>query len=228
MAAFPISNAAAEAILLGLAAGPVCLASCGPVVLPWMLVQPRGVRVHAWQLSLLLAARLAGYLLFACVLWSAGLVVSRTWSGRIWMLGGVQVALACGLLAYAAAWPHAGCKFRHSKRAELIQIGETPSNGLKPRWTGAALLGFLTGINLCPPFLMAGVRAMQLPTLGGVLLFFALFFAGTAIWFVPFLSLGVIQRTPVFLTVARTAAVLLACWYGFSGASLLIEKAIYG
>ncbi len=220
-----VSTAAAEALALGLATGPVCLASCGPVVLPWMLVQPQGVRVHARQLAIFLASRLAGYLLFACAVWSAGLVVSRAWTGRSWVFGGVQVALAAGLLIYAVAWPHAGCALRRSKRAELVQIGEPAP---RPRFTGAAALGFLTGINLCPPFLVAGVRAAQLPSLGEALLFFLVFFVGTAIWFTPFLSLGVIRRTAPFLTVARMAALLLACWYGFSGASLLIEKAIYG
>lgn len=212
--------------MLGLATGPICLASCGPVVLPWMLVQPRGVRVHARQLSIFLAARLAGYLLFAALIWFAGLAISRSWTGRSWVFGSVQVALAAGLLIYAVAWPHAGCAFRHTHRNRLVHIGDPPDP--RPRPTGAAALGFLTGINLCPPFLVAGVRAAQLPSLPAALLFFAVFFVGTAVWFTPFLSLGVVRRTPSFLTVARLAAVLLACWYGFSGASLLIEKAIYG
>lgn len=218
--------------MLGLATGPICLASCGPIVLPWMLVQPQGMRVHARQLSIFLAGRLAGYLVFACGLWTAGLIVSRAWTGRSWVFGGVQVALAAGLLIYAAAWPHAGCALRPSHRprpdSELVQIGNATIPPPKARFTGAAALGFLTGINLCPPFLVAGVRAAQLPTLAAALVFFSVFFVGTAAWFVPFLSLGVIRRTPAFLTVARMAALLLACWYGYSGASLLIEKAIYG
>ena len=217
--------AAVEALLLGLATGPICLASCGPIVLPWMLVQPRGVRVHARQLSIFLGARLAGYLLFAAVIWSAGLAASRSWQGHSWVFGGVQVLLAVGLLVYAAGWPHGHCRLARRRPAELVHIGEPPT---PPSPTGAATLGFLTGINLCPPFLVAGVRATQLPTLADALLFFAVFFAGTAVWFLPFLSLSVVRRTPQFLTVARIAAVLLACWYGFTGASLLIEKAIYG
>ena len=75
MVVVPISTGAGEALLLGLATGPVCLASCGPVVLPWMLVQPRGVRVQARQLSIFLAARLSGYLLFAATVWLAGSVI---------------------------------------------------------------------------------------------------------------------------------------------------------
>ena len=62
--------------------------------------------------------------------------------------------------------------------------------------SGALALGFLTGINLCPPFLVAGVRAAQLEHLWAALLFFVCFFAGTAVWFLPFLSMGLVQRTP--------------------------------
>ena len=89
-------------------------------------------------------------------------------------------------------------------------------------------LGFLTGINLCPPFLVAGVRAAQLEHLSAALLFFVCFFVGTAVWFLPFLSMGFVQRTPAVVTVARMVAVLLACWYGFSGFSILIERTFYG
>lgn len=212
--------------MLGLATGPICLASCGPVVLPWMLVQPQGVRSHARQMSIFLGARLAGYLAFASAIWFAGAAVSRSWGGRSWLFGGVQVLLAGGLLFYAAGWPHARCSPKRSKN-ELVQIGAPPTTA-PPRVMGAIALGFLTGINLCPPFLVAGVRAAQLPTLADALFFFTLFFVGTAVWFMPFLSLGVLRRTPSFVTVARMAAVLLACWYGFTGGSLLIEKAIYG
>jgi hypothetical protein len=59
-------------------------------------------------------------------------------------------------------------------------------------------------------------------------LFFALFFVGTAVWFLPLLSLGLLRRTPAVVTVARAAALLLACWYGFSGVLVLIERVIYG
>lgn len=225
MADFSLSRSAAEALMLGLATGPVCLASCGPVVLPWMLVQPQGVRVHARQMSIFLAARLAGYLLFAALIWPAGALVSRIWSERSWIFGGVQVLLAVGLLIYAAGWPHARCGFARQKRSELVQLDE---GRRQTRATGAIALGFLTGINLCPPFLVAGVRAAQLPALTDALGFFAIFFVGTAVWFMPFLSLGLVRRTPQFMTVARMAAVLLGCWYGFTGASLLIQRAIYG
>jgi sulfite exporter TauE/SafE len=227
MAALPLAASAGEALVLGLTTGPVCLASCGPVVLPWMLVQPKGIGPHSRQLFLFLAARLAGYMVFAAVAWLVGAAIPRAWSGRSWAYGGIELLLACALVVYAAGWPRPGrAPSEPSPRPSihLVQIGQTP----RPRPSGAVALGFLTGINLCPPFLVAGVRAAQLAHLSGALFFFLCFFAGTAFWFLPFLSLGFLQRTPAVVTVARMVAVLLACWYGFSGASLLIERIING
>jgi len=220
MAVFSFSASAGEALLLGLATGPVCVASCGPVVLPWMLAQPQGFRSHGRQLALFLTARLAGYLLFAAAVWSVGAAIPRSWIGRSWILGTIQVALAGALLFYAAGWP----RRRHAASPNhLVQIGEVP----RARPTGALALGFLTGVNLCPPFLVAGVRAAQLASLTGSLLFFTFFFVGTAVWFLPFVSLGWLRRTPAIVTVARMTAALLACWYAFSGVSILIERAVY-
>jgi sulfite exporter TauE/SafE len=223
MAALSLSASAGEALVLGLATGPVCLASCGPVVLPWMLVQPQGMRLHSRQLVLFLAARLAGYLVFAAAVWLVGSSIPHAWTGRSWLIGGIQVLLAASLVVYAAGWPRRRCALAKTTSG-IVQIGDAP----RPWRSGAMALGFLTGINLCPPFLVAGVRAAQLPYLSASLLFFLFFFVGTAIWFLPFLSLGWVRRTPAVVTVARMVAVLLACWYMFSGVSILIERVVYG
>ena len=219
--AFSFWTNGGEALVLGLATGPVCLASCGPVVLPWMLVQPEGVRAHGRQLSVFLAARLVGYLVFATVAWYAGAAIPRSWTGRSWIFGGIELLLALALVVYAVGWPRRRCAVQASSGGELVQIGERP----RERRSGAVTLGFLTGINICPPFLVAGVRAAQQTSLLAALVFFLFFFAGTAVWFLPFLSLGLVRRAPAVVTVARMVAVLLACWYLFSGASILIGRA---
>jgi len=221
MAALSLAASAGEALVLGLTTGPVCMASCGPVVLPWMLVQPRGMRPHSLQLCLFLAARLAGYMVFAAAAWLVGAAIPRAWSGRSWTFGLLDLLVAVALVVYAAGWPR---RTAAEPSPQLVRIGETP----RARPSGALALGFLTGINLCPPFLVAGVRAAQLAHLYAAVFFFVCFFAGTAVWFLPFLSLGFLKRTPALVTVARMVAVLLACWYGFSGAWLLIERTMHG
>ncbi|MDR3723508.1 MAG: sulfite exporter TauE/SafE family protein [Terracidiphilus sp.] len=212
-----------EALTLGLATGPVCLATCGPVVVPWMLAQTEGVRRQSGQLGLFLAGRLAGYLLFGVLAWGAGEAIPHTWAGRPWFLGVVDMLLGVAMVAYAAGWPHRGCA-KEKEPAPLVRIGE-PVNAAR---RGALALGFLTGVNFCPPFLTAGVRAAELNQLAGAMIFFAAFFAGTVVWFLPLAGLGLVRRSQAVLTVARLAALLLALWYGGTGLSILIAEGMRG
>jgi hypothetical protein len=208
--------------VLGLAIGPICLASCGPVVFPWMLAQSGGLRARSRQLSIFLAARLAGYMLFAGAAWFAGAAIPKAWRGPTWVLGIIQLLIAVALVVYVVVWPKARCATA-CQESGLVQIGVAP----KGFGSGAVTLGFLTGVNLCPPFLVAGVRAAQLGSLSAALLFFTLFFTGTAVWFAPILALGFVQRSPAIISIARIAALLLACYYGFLGASTLIARILH-
>jgi sulfite exporter TauE/SafE len=223
MAVVHLYASAAEAFVLGLATGPVCLASCGPVVLPWMLTQPQGLRPNGNRLALFLAARLAGYLAFAVVAWSIGAAIPASLAARPWFYGAVELALAVALLVYAAGWPHPRCRLVEPVQ-NVVQIGVEPRRPSR----GAIPLGFLTGINLCPPFLVAAVRAAQLSNLGSSLLFFTSFFLATALWFAPVLTLSWIRRSHALVTVARITSLLLAGWYALSGIHVFIERVSYG
>jgi sulfite exporter TauE/SafE len=213
---------AGEAVALGITSGPVCLASCGPVVVPTLLAEGRGIRPAARYLSVFLAARLAGYLLFAAIAWQLGALISLAPQARLLVTGAVYAALAVTLLWYAHA-----SRFKpiHACAApQLVRIGHP----IRPSSTGAAALGLLTGLNLCPPFIAAGVRAAQSASMLQALLFFALFFLGTSVWFIPFAAFGCIARNEAVITVARITMGLVALYYLFLGVSLLAGVKIYG
>src|SRR3569832_951477 len=101
----PLTSPAVEASVLGRATGPVCLASCGPVVVPWMLVQPGGIRSSGRGLSILLLARLAGYMAFAAAAWWLGSQLPKEWTRRGWIAGLVQLLLGGARVMYATGWP---------------------------------------------------------------------------------------------------------------------------
>ena len=211
-----------EALLLGLATGPVCLATCGPVVAPWMLAQPRGVARQLCQLGLFLAARLAGYLLFAVAAWLAGEAVPQAWQTRGWPTALVDLLLAAAMLAWALGWPRSGSA--QPQESKLVQIG-APQPG---RPAAALVLGFCTGINFCPPFLAAGVRAAAWNHLGAALVFFLTFFLGTVVWFVPMAALGLVRRSAALVAVARITALLMVLWYAGMGVVLLAGEGFRG
>lgn len=218
----PVFASCGEALVLGLASGPACIAACGPVLVPSLLTERAGFRPHARYLSVFLSARLVGYMLFAVVAWELGALVSLPPTPRLLMMGVVYLLLACVLLWYAYS-ARRSCA-QPCAESKLVQIGESKNRGL----AGAASLGLLTGLNLCPPFVVAGIRAAQLGSMAAALLFFAVFFLGTSIWFVPFVGLGCIVRNQAVITVARMAMVLIALYYLSMGIAMLLGKTTYG
>jgi sulfite exporter TauE/SafE len=211
-----------EALFLGLASGPACVASCGPVLVPSLLAERSGLRLNSRYLSAFLATRLLGYLLFAAVAWELGALVSLPPSARSLIFALIHVLLAGVLLRYAYA---VGRACDHAcAGSELVTIGGAG----KHRITGAAVLGFLTGVSLCPPFVAAGVRAAELASVLAAVLFFAVFFLGTSVWFVPFAGLGWVRRNEAVTTVARMAMALIALYYLYAGLATLLRKSTYG
>ena len=211
-----------EALFLGLASGPACLASCGPVLVPSLLAERAGLRLHGRYLTAFLTTRLLGYLVFAAVAWELGALVSIPTSARSWTFAAIHLLLAGVLLRYA--WSVGRACSHSCAGAELVTIGAAG----KRRIPGAAVLGFLTGVSLCPPFIAAGVRAAEAANVVAAVLFFAIFFLGTSVWFVPFASLGWVRRNEAVTTVARMAMVLIALYYLFAGFMTLLGKGAYG
>jgi sulfite exporter TauE/SafE len=213
-----------EALLLGLSVGLACLASCGAVLVPWLVVQRRSFAATAWLLAQVLAGRLAGYLLFGVVAWALGLLlVPADLRTRALLFGAAHVALAAMLGWYAVA------TLRRPRGEPRPARG-----GRFVRWrmrlsrAGPAALGLLTGVNLCPPFLAATVRAAERRSLPGSLAFFIEFFLGTSVWFVPFLAAGAARRWAQAPSVARAAMGTVAAYYAYAGAVTLGWRFLHG
>jgi sulfite exporter TauE/SafE len=210
-----------EALVLGLASGPACVASCGPVMIPSLLAERSGLRLNGRYLFAFLATRLLGYLLFAAVAWEVGALVALPSPARSLIFVAIHILLAGVLLRYA--WSVGRACNHACAGPELVTIGGAG----KHRVPGAAVLGFLTGVSLCPPFVAAGVRAAEAANVAAAMLFFAMFFLGTSVWFVPFAGLGWVRRNQAVTTVARMSMVLIALYYFYAGLMTLIRKSAY-
>ena len=207
---------------MGLSSGPACIASCGPVLVPSLLAEQGGARLSIRYLTTFLGARFLGYLLFAAVAWEIGALIALPPAHRLLIAGIIHVLLAGVLVWYAYAMGRACAA--SCAGSELVNIGGARKRGVY----GPAALGFLTGLSLCPPFIIAGVRAAQLHSVVAALLFFAVFFVGTSVWFVPLAGLGCVRRTQAVTTVARMAMVLIAFVYLCLGFTMLMGGKVHG
>lgn len=213
-----------DALALGLASGPACLAACGPVLVPSLLAGQAGFLANLRTIALFLGTRLLGYLLFALVAWEVGALASMLIKPHPHLVGIVYVLMA-GVLAWYAYAVRSRCGGACSS-SKLVTIDGTvdESGSTKTGVAGVAVLGFLTGLNFCPPFVVAGIRAAELGTLPEALLFFAFFFAGTSIWFVPIAGLGCVVRNQALITVARMTMGLVALYYLALGLYMLLGR----
>ncbi len=199
----------AEGFLLGIASGGVCLAYCAPVLVPYLLGEARTVRSNLVPVGGFLAGRLAGYMTFAVLAWlTHSLVIEHLPHQKIF-LGIVTIGLAVLLIVYGFTG-----RDRHCAAAST-------GAAAKPGWRGPALmpisLGFLTGVNVCPPFLLAFSNAAQLSHLWQSLLFFAAFFVGTSVYIAPLPLVGLAGRCEGIRTIGRLAAGVVGLFYLYSG-----------
>jgi hypothetical protein len=182
-------------------------------LLPWLGAEPRDLGTTGRLMAMFLGGRLAGYLAFAVVAWAAGLTLPVDLRTRTLVFGLANFGLAA-LLGFSACFPRRRCFMApHEHQTGLYQIGATD----RFRPPTALTLGFLTGLNLCPPFVAAGVRAAATHSLPGALAFFAFFFAGTTVWFLPSLAVSSLRRFSAVPVVARMTMAALAVYYAYLG-----------
>jgi sulfite exporter TauE/SafE len=203
-----------QGFLLGLSTGTTCLAYCAPVLVPYLLGEATSIRQTAWTLSRFMLGRLLGYLLVAVIAWLAGNSLGMLTERRETLLGSIYILLAALLLWYGTLQPTAPCAGR-SWRDRAAQLAQSRP-ALVP-----LLLGLFTGLNLCPPFLLAFAAAVENTTLGDSLLFFLSFFAGTALFFLPAPLLGACKNIALLKNIGRLAAAVMSVYYFYSGILLV-------
>ncbi|MGQ9780201.1 MAG: urease accessory protein UreH domain-containing protein [Bacillota bacterium] len=196
--------------LLGLSTGITCMAYCAPALFPYLAGGNRDLRGGSQATALFLGGRLGGYLFFAVLAWLVHELILKNIRFRSLLLGTAYSSLALTLFFFSFSRPGRCGGARH----------------LRPQGPGLSfvpfLLGFFTGQNVCPPFLLAFAGAAGTGSLLGSLSFFTTFFLGTSVFFIPAPLLGALGRSPAARTIARMAAAVAGLYYACTGILALL------
>ena len=203
---------AMQGFLLGLSSGVTCLAYCAPVLVPYLLGEGHRTARNWGVLAQFMAGRLAGYLLFGLLAWTAQSLVLGLLGSQSPLFGVLYVVLAGLLLVYGLV-----------KMPTVCATSLPGLSGWLRRWPALlpAGLGLFTGLNLCPPFLLAFANAANSASLLQSVLFFLLFFIGTSLYFVPLPFVGTLHRFPALRIIGKFAAVIIAVYYLLYGIVLI-------
>ena len=202
-----------KGFLLGIATGPACLASCFPVLLPVVIgdagngspglkpLTPPSSRIYSWRIvSRFLAGRASSYVFLGMLIGFLG--------GRMGGLGyklalGASLCMALLMIAYGLG----------------ADVGRFRPCHVFVRWAGRPqlpfALGALTGLNMCPPFLLAMTICLadgQNIVSGAV--FFLAFFTASSLYMLP-AGMGRIFSFfgPKAANTARVAAVFVGLFF---------------
>lgn len=158
-----------QGFLLGLANGTTCLFTCAPALVPYLLSEGKNARQNMLIVSQFLTGRLIGYLIFAILAYCVSSTLSLTSLHREILFGAAYTLLSIVLFLYVKT-PKIACA-AHSLRSLPQWLTE------KYPFAIPLIMGFLTGVNLCPPFLLVFTEAAGIQNLWqNTALFFNLLF----------------------------------------------------
>lgn len=203
-----------EGFLLGISSGTICLAHCGPVIVPFFLSEGENTRKNALSLTVFLLGRLAGYILFGVLAWSVGQILVSSPAYREIFFGVVYVILSLAMAFYGLFISKEMCAAKSLKG--IINRVVT-----KNIWLVTAVLGFLTGISFCPPFLLAFSSSAYRSGLFQSVFFFFMFFLGTALYFIPLVFIGFLKSYSVLKIIGKMAAVVMAAYFFYRGVIMI-------
>jgi sulfite exporter TauE/SafE len=205
-----------EAFILGLSNGATCITYCAPMLVPYLLGEGKGILRNSVFTVQFLSGRLVGYLAFAVLAWVINRSILQGVSKPDFIMGPAYIVFSMLLIFYGFCQTRASCATRCTTglRHRLLTI-----------WPSSLpiIAGFVTGLSLCPPFLLAFTGAVEKTTLLQSLFFFFAFFLGTSIFFIPLPFSALFRGFTALRIVGRMAAGLIGVYYLYSGIIMFIE-----
>ena len=187
----------AQGLVLGLSTGLYCLATCAPAFVPLLMAEERQWGGIARVIGELALGRLLAYLAFGAGVGYLGMALQGPALDRVVAGAMVVLALCMFLYVFVRGWPHLPlCRVVNAR------FGRFP-----------LLLGLLTGLNVCPPFLLAISAALGLGSVGLGVALFGGFFLGTSLYLLALVPLGYLGRWPQLRLVALMTAALAGAFF---------------
>lgn len=195
--------------LTGLSTGVACVGVCGAVLLPVLLAERRTTMVNVGVVGWFCVGRLGAYVTVgALVGWVGSVLQGQGWFGWLQVIGyGVAGVVLLGYLAQRSGECRVECK---------------------ARWAHVSLvLGLLSGLNVCPPFISAIAVVLGSGSVWRGVGYFVAFFVGTSVFLVPLVVAGWLARWGGWQRLGRVGGALVGFAYVYLALSG-IHRGLHG
>ena len=191
--------------LAGLSVGVYCLGTCLPIFVPYLLSKKRTPKSSFHVVLEFSLGRLLGYLVFGLAFGWLGETITNITIHQLVTLGNIWMGLLMILYSLGTI---------DKKFCSMLPFS-------KIKWV--FLLGFLTGVNICPPFLASLTYVFNLQGALTAVFYFLMFFLGTSVYIVPAALLGIFTKFPGLQKLARVSGVLVGLYFVLQSATNILR-----
>lgn len=188
-----------EGFTLGLATGVYCLGACSPFLIPYLLSEAKSWFGNILKITEFMAGRLIAYILFALL---ASIIGSTDIiSKKLIIISTIIISILMIFYGITKTFPETGFCKAFSKSIFSVRI--------------PFFLGFVIGINLCPPFILGLTRLIELGNIFKGIIFFSVFFCGTTLYMmIPVLFSPLYKKLQ---NIGSIVAIMSGLWFLITG-----------
>lgn len=190
-----------QPFLLGLSVGIYCLAYCLPFVGSYLVSEKRRASQNFKIILQFIGGRFIGYLLFGAFFGYLGEKIDNPTINLILIISLLVLSIFLVLHALGLLKPEWLCLFKIDKYKKRLPL----------------MMGFLMGINICPPFLISLTYVLTLGNIWKGIIYFVMFFMGTSLYFLPITFLGFLNKMKEFRLMARLAGLIVGLGFFIYG-----------
>ncbi len=179
----------------GLSVGVYCIGTCLPLFVPILLSNKRTPKSSFLLVLEFSLGRLVGYLIFGLIIGYLGELFKNEVLHILVSLGNIWTGILMILYSLGSL---------DKKICALIPFA-------KIKW--AFLIGLLTGVNICPPFLASLTHVFNLMSVLSSVFYFLLFFLGTSVYIIPAAFFHPISKSEIIRKIAQISGVLVGLYF---------------
>jgi sulfite exporter TauE/SafE len=183
-----------SALALGLSTGVSCILTCAPFYVPYLIAEDRKMKINLWEFTNLMIGRLIGYVAIGAIFGYLGQILELKQLNFISLIS--LAILSFIIILYSL----------NLFQLKLPKFCAYSFSKVKPPF----FIGLLTGLNLCPPFLLSLNYVFILGSTTKGIIFFLFFFLATNLYFIPLIFLGKLARLAEFKKLAHLTLIIVS------------------
>ena len=200
-----------QPVLAGLSVGAFCMSYCFPFLATFIASEERPAQRNLGLIFYFMLGRFLGYAAFGAVF---GFLGEQLKSPFLTLITDISLILVSMVMILHITG--------------LLKQKDNLCLASKLHNRNAIVMGFLMGINICPPFILSLTYVVSLNDVLKSVLYFVIFFFASSIYFLPMVFVGMLAKIKELQKTAQISGILAACVFIIYGGYSIMKHFIIG